>query len=95
VKETAMLPASPTLLQNYPNPFNPATTIAYAVPERMHVSIRVYNLLGGEIGVLVNQFVNAGTHRVTWDASRLPSGIYLYRMETASGVQMRRMTFLK
>jgi hypothetical protein len=95
VKETAARPSSPILLQNYPNPFNPATTISYAVPERMHVSIRVYNLLGSEVGVAVDGMVNAGTHNMTWDASHLPSGIYMYRLEAASTVQMRRMTFMK
>ncbi|MFZ1730897.1 MAG: carboxypeptidase regulatory-like domain-containing protein [Bacteroidota bacterium] len=95
VNEEAALPASPVLLQNYPNPFNPATTIAYLIPERMHVSIRVYDLLGSEVSVLVDKVVNAGAHNLTWNASQLPSGIYLYRMEAASSIQTLRMTLLK
>ncbi len=95
VEEAAALPDTPMLLQNYPNPFNPATTISFSVPERIHVRITVFDLLGKEVAVLVNDFVDAGRHDVVWNAAKFPSGIYLYRLDAASHSQTLRMTLLK
>ncbi|MBE0645254.1 MAG: carboxypeptidase regulatory-like domain-containing protein [Bacteroidetes bacterium] len=95
VTNPVVRPSSPTLYQNYPNPFNPATVISYALPERMHVSIRIHDLLGREVGLLVNDVMDAGNHNVTWDASQLPSGIYMCRLEAAGDVVVRRMTLMK
>lgn len=94
-KEPLPLPDAPTLHQNYPNPFNPATTISFTVPTRSHVSIRVFDLLGRPVATLVDQTASTGTHQLRWDASKLPSGIYLCRMESGSITQTRRMTFMK
>lgn len=68
------------LLQNYPNPFNATTTISYQVPYSSKVILKVYEVLGGELDILVNEVKPIGIHEVTFDASRLPSGFYLYRM---------------
>ncbi len=77
-------PTTYRLLQNYPNPFNPATRILYAIPERGHVSLKVYSLLGQEIATLVNQDQALGNYVALFDASRLPSGVYFYQLRVTS-----------
>jgi len=89
------IPASFTLAQNFPNPFNPSTSISYAIPDEQHVYLAVYDMLGRQISVLVNQAQAAGTYSVTWNASELSSGIYLYRMEAGTFMQTRRMMLVK
>lgn len=89
------LPEAFSLAQNYPNPFNPATQIEYSVPEASHVRLTVYDMLGREISVLVDQNREPGRYQVAFDASALSSGIYLYRMEAAGHVLTRRMTLVK
>lgn len=91
----ARLPEQPVLHQNFPNPFNPATSIAFSLPTRMQVSIQVFDLLGRHVATVLEGMRDAGQHRVLFDASRLPSGIYLYRMQTMGSVQTRRMTVTK
>ena len=81
--------------QNYPNPFNPSTTIHYDLPSRSDVSIRIINLLGQQVAVLVNGQKEAGDYTAMWDASNVPSGIYFYRLQTGSSVQTRKMVVLK
>jgi len=79
-------PAVPTefaLRQNYPNPFNPVTMIRYELPVRSRVSLRMFDVLGREVSVLVDQYMPAGTHEVQFDASRLSTGVYLCRLEAA------------
>lgn len=71
--------------QNYPNPFNPTTSITYALPVDAVVSIEVYNVLGQKVSQLVEGTMTAGYHNVSFDASSLASGIYMYRM-TAQGI---------
>jgi hypothetical protein len=83
------------LQQNHPNPFNPTTTISYSLPVAGNVNIVVTNLLGKEIRTLVNDYKEAGEYGVTFDASELPSGVYMYSM-TANGTKLsRRMTLTK
>ena len=89
------LPGRITLEQNYPNPFNPATQISYTVPEQMHVTIEVYDITGRHIQTLVNQAVPAGSHTVTFDGTRLSSGIYMYRMLAGDQSFTRRMMLVK
>lgn len=88
-------PKSLSLSQNYPNPFNPSTMINYQLTASDHVEIRVFDLLGKEVAMLINGFQSAGTHSVTFEASELPSGIYLYQLHTSSGIQTRKMMLLK
>jgi len=75
------IPSSPLLKQNYPNPFNPTTTIRYHVRQRVYVKITVFNILGQELRVLVDQEKEAGEYSVEFDAQRLPAGIYVYQMQ--------------
>jgi hypothetical protein len=83
------------LRQNYPNPFNPTTTIAFDMLEAGNVSLRVYNLMGQEVASLVNGSVGKGRHVVTFDASNLTSGVYLYRIETNGFVAEQKMLLMK
>ena len=93
--KTSNLPRHFILHQNYPNPFNPATTIRYALPRKAAVRLVVSDLLGREVAVLVEEEQPAGWHSVTFDASQLPSGVYLYRLEAGDFVQARKMVVLK
>ena len=80
---------------NYPNPFNPTTMVPFSLAEAAHVSIKVYDLLGREVAVLVDGAMSAGRHEVTFEASTLPTGVYLIRMEAAGIVQVQRVTLMK
>lgn len=80
---------------NYPNPFNPSTQIPYGLPQREHVNISVYNLLGRMVEVLVDDQLAAGRHTVNWHASTFPSGIYLVRLRASSHILTRRITLMK
>jgi len=82
------------LSQNYPNPFNPTTRIDYTLPEKQMVRLGVYNMLGELITELVNEEKQAGSYSVTFNASNLPSGVYIYRLQTPAFVQNRKMIFL-
>jgi hypothetical protein len=83
------------LTQNYPNPFNPATTIQYILPQAGMVKLTLYNILGQEIRTLVNEMKEAGTHTINIDASDLNSGMYIYKIESGSFVQKRKMMLVK
>jgi hypothetical protein len=90
-----LIPAEYTLEQNYPNPFNPSTKINYNVPEAGNVKLAVYNIVGEEVAVLVNGYTQAGSFDVTFNASNLPSGVYLYKLQSANSVQTKKMILLK
>ncbi len=75
------MPKAFALLQNYPNPFNPSTTIKYELPRASQVNLSVYDVLGRQVSVLVNERRNAGVHEVKFDASGLSSGMYFYRLQ--------------
>ena len=87
------------LEQNYPNPFNPETRIDYTLPVKQNVSLRVYNMLGELVQELVNEVKEAGSYSVTFDGSSagggLPSGIYVYRIQTEGFSENKKMTLLK
>ena len=83
------------LSQNYPNPFNPETRIDFTLPEKQLISLRIYNTLGELLGELVNEERQAGSYSVIFDASGLPSGVYIYRLQTSSFAANKKMTFLK
>jgi len=84
-----------TLSQNFPNPFNPSTTIRFTLPEKTFVSLKVFNILGEEIAVLVNNNLAEGVYNINFDASHLPSGIYLYRIEVNNFSQVNKMLLVK
>jgi len=84
------------LSQNYPNPFNPATVISFNIPESSElVHLRVYDILGREAAVLLNGEMNAGFHKVEWNASDFPSGIYFYRIDAGKYSETKKMMLLK
>lgn len=83
------------LHQNYPNPFNPSTNISFVLATTGHVSLKVYDLKGSLVYTITDQTMNAGEHMLSFDASFLPSGVYVYRLETPSGAQSRKMTLIK
>ncbi|MXW64516.1 MAG: T9SS type A sorting domain-containing protein [Bacteroidetes bacterium SB0662_bin_6] len=93
--EQEEVPAFLKLSGNYPNPFNPQTTIEYALPQAGSVRLSVIDLLGKEVAVLVDGIRQAANHKVQFDGSGLPSGMYLYRLETPERVLVRRMMLLK
>ena len=84
-----------TLEQNYPNPFNNSTTIKYSVAKSALVTLTVYNTLGEEIAVLVNEVQAVGSYNVALSAKELPSGIYLYKLKTGNSVKIKKMILLK
>jgi len=89
-------PAMVQLHQNYPNPFNPSTVVEYQLPAAMEVTVTVYNALGQQVRVLAeNQLQQAGRHTLTFDASALPSGIYLYSLRAGELSFTRKMTLMK
>jgi hypothetical protein len=83
------------LAQNFPNPFNPITKIQYSIAEAGLVKLSIYNLLGQEVKVLVNEFKEAGAFDVQFDASNIPSGAYLYKLEANNFTQMKKMILMK
>jgi hypothetical protein len=111
VEENDNVPAGFALEQNYPNPFNPTTTVRYFVggvvapsgafssgaegPDANHVRLAVYDMLGREVAVLVNERKVPGTYQVNFDGAGLSSGVYLYRLTAGQYVESRRMVLLK
>ena len=93
--DAAEVPVTMALRQNYPNPFNPTTSITFELPEASPVRLAVYDLLGREVQVLADGRMTAGRHEVRFEAGALPSGTYLYRLETATGAVSRAMSLLK
>jgi acetyl esterase/lipase len=86
------------LLQNYPNPFNPSTKIKFSIPvgTRHGVSVlRIYDLLGREVAMLVNEYLQPGRYEVNFNAEGLPSGVYFYRLQTAEFTQTKRMVLVR
>jgi hypothetical protein len=82
-------------VSNFPNPFNPSTTILFDLPEASFVRLRVFNLLGRTVATLVEQQVAAGRHAVTFDASNLPSGVYLYRIEAGKYTETKKLLLIR
>ena len=89
------IPNSIELFQNYPNPFNPVTNLEFGVPNMEFVSLKVYNSLGKEVAILVNEIKPAGRYEVTFDGSNLGSGIYFYKIEAGGFSAVKRMILLK
>ncbi len=89
------LPETFFIDQNFPNPFNPTTTIRYGLPNAEEVDIRIYNLLGQEVAVLIKERQAAGFYSLQFDSGHLASGIYFYRMKSGQFLETRRMTLLR
>jgi hypothetical protein len=93
--EESPLPTTYSLDQNYPNPFNPSTTIEFALPDAGYVSLKVYNVLGKEVAMLVSSELTAGRHEARLDAAELASGTYLYRLQAGAFVDTKKFLLLK
>ena len=88
-------PASFSLSQNYPNPFNPATKITYSIPNELQVNLKIYDVMGREVAVLVNGRQQAGTYEVNFNAASLASGTYFYKLTAGDFVSVKKMILLK
>jgi len=84
-----------SLAPNYPNPFNPSTNIAFRLAQAERVELTVYNQLGMPIQKLLQEYRNAGTHTIQFDAANLPSGLYFYQLKTSNGTLTRTMSLIK
>ncbi|MDA0672004.1 MAG: T9SS type A sorting domain-containing protein, partial [Bacteroidetes bacterium] len=89
------MPGAFSLRQNYPNPFNPVTQIEFEVPATAEIRLEVFDVLGRQVRVLADGLYGAGAHSVSFDASDLPSGLYMYRLTSADYVQTRSMQLVK
>ena len=94
-QEAAEKPSRFSLSQNYPNPFNPSTTIGYELPIDSRVTMKIYDLLGREIAILINDWSTAGYHQVVVDASELSTGVYFYQLEAAGLTATKKLLILK
>ena len=88
-------PAIFSLNQNYPNPFNPSTTISFSLPKTEYVTLKVYNTLGEEIKTLVNSQLDAGEHKINFDASNVSSGVYFYKITAGNYTNIKKLQILK
>ncbi|MCK6605833.1 MAG: T9SS type A sorting domain-containing protein [Ignavibacteriaceae bacterium] len=95
VGELPSAPSDYALQQNYPNPFNPSTSITYSIPESGNVNLAIFDILGKEVAVLVDEKKAPGTYTVKFDASGLNSGLYIYRLTSGSFTQARKLVLLK
>ncbi len=89
------IPKEFTLHQNYPNPFNPTTTIEFSLPKASNVTLKIFNILGEELAMLVSDRLAAGTYQYEWDASNLASGVYLYRLQASDFVETKKMVLMR
>ncbi|MEP0555685.1 MAG: T9SS type A sorting domain-containing protein, partial [Balneola sp.] len=89
------LPITVELHQNYPNPFNPTTTISFYMPEEGLAKLSVFNIVGQPVAVLLQENKAQGEHSFEWDASDMPSGIYIYQLEVGTKIMTRKMTLVK
>jgi len=95
VQQSTGAPNRFTLEQNYPNPFNPATRIPFSVQGSGFTSLKVYDILGREVRTLVNEYLQPGSYEVTFDASGLASGVYLYRLQAGEFTQTKHMLLMR
>jgi hypothetical protein len=84
-----------SLSQNFPNPFNPNTVISWQLPVSSQVTIKVYDVIGDEVAVLVNEEKPAGTYEINFNASNLATGIYFYKLQAGSFVETKKMLLIK
>jgi len=89
------IPDDYCLYQNYPNPFNPSTKIKFDIPKSSYVKLTVFDMLGREVEVLINEKVQPGSYEYYWDAYKYTSGVYFYRLQSDGFVQVRKMLLIK
>lgn len=95
IEDENKIPTEYALLQNYPNPFNPTTSIEYRVSRYENVSLKVFNVMGGETRTLVNKIHSPGSYKIKFNASDLPSGVYFYKFQVGEFIQTRKMLLIK
>jgi hypothetical protein len=95
ITEETERPGSVELRQNYPNPFNPSTNIVFYLPEQQPVKIGVYNIVGQQVALLADEPIGAGEHTISWNASEMPSGVYIVQLEVGSRIFTRKITLIK
>jgi hypothetical protein len=83
------------LYANYPNPFNPSTTIEYKIEKSELITMKVFDILGCEVAMLVNEFKHPGTHLVQWNASAMPSGIYFCQLQARNIIQTKKLVLIR
>lgn len=88
-------PGTFKLEQNFPNPFNPGTIISFDIPYQAFVSINIYNLIGQNVATLVNENMAAGSYSKSWDASLIPSGVYIYRLQAGTLTATKKLVLIK
>ncbi len=92
---SSTVPSEYSLEQNYPNPFNPSTTINFSISTSEFVTMKIYNSLGQEVSTVVNEFLNAGSYEVNFNAENLVSGMYIYQITAGSFTSTKKMLLLK
>jgi hypothetical protein len=95
IDEKPAIPTDYVLEQNYPNPFNPLTTFRYSIPEAQNVNVSIYDITGRKVATLVNRYQVAGHYALTWNAAGYSSGVYFYRLQTASFTATGKMILMK
>jgi hypothetical protein len=93
--QSELIPREFSLSQNFPNPFNPATIIKFSIAKKSYVSLKIFDVLGNEVGNLVNEIKPAGNYDIKFNGEQLSSGVYFYRLETTDFVQTKKMILLK
>ena len=89
------IPKDFRLHQNYPNPFNPVTIIKYSIPKKCNVVVKVFDMLGKEVAVITNDGLSPGIYSVEFNANKLSTGIYFFRIQAGEFVETRKMVYLK
>jgi hypothetical protein len=93
--ENYFIPDKFVLYQSYPNPFNPSTTIKYSIPNSDVVSLRVFDILGREVEILVDEYKAAGSYSIEFNASKFASGVYFYQLRSGEFVESKKMILLR
>jgi hypothetical protein len=94
-EDITVLPRSTMLLQNYPNPFNPTTVIQFDLPKESRVTLKIYDVLGREVAALLDDNRGAGSYKISWNASGVPSGVYFYRLQSGDALQTRKLLLIR
>ena len=94
-EDQSISPNTFSLYQNYPNPFNPSTAIKWQQPETGVVTLKIYDVLGREVTILVNEELSVGKHETVFDASRFSSGVYFYQLKAGDFIQTKKMLLIK
>jgi hypothetical protein len=93
--DAGVIPKQFALHQNYPNPFNPVTNISFSLPKNSFVSLQVFDLLGREVAPIVSEEMSAGIYCKQWNAANMSSGVYFYRLQAGTYVNVKKLVLLK